>query len=130
MADHGFEGELHRMFAESPPMADAGRFAAGVETRLERGWRLRRIMIGGAGLLGGGVAVAQVLTANLGERLGAASQQSLQAAQRGLAQVTLPGSAELANLRALPYGTEVMWLVLGLAVLAAALFATRSVEEL
>jgi uncharacterized membrane protein YoaK (UPF0700 family) len=87
-------------------------------------------MIGGAGLIGGSVAVAQLVTANLGQRLGEASQASLSAARRGFAHLPVPGGAELASLRTLPYGAEALWLVAGLAVLAAALFATRSVEEL
>jgi hypothetical protein len=130
MADHGFDGELHRMFAEAPALPDAGVFAARVEAKLERGWRLRRTMIGGAGLLGGTIAVAQLVTANLGDRLGAASHQSLTAAREALAQLPVPGGPQLETLREVPFGAEAVWLVLGLAVLAAALFASRSVEEL
>lgn len=128
MADHEFEARLHRLFGEAPAFPDAPLFAARVESRLDRGWTARKLLIGGAGVLGGGFAVAQLLVANLGARLREVSNESLAVAQNGLAN--LPGGTELANLRALPFSGEAVWLVLGLAVLAGALLATRSVEEL
>jgi hypothetical protein len=128
MADHEFETRLHRLFGEAPAFPDAPLFAARVDGRLDRGWTARKLLIGGAGVVGGGFAVAQLLTANFGARLREISNDSLNAAQNGLAH--LPGAAELTNLRALPFSGEAVWLVLGLAVLAGALLATRSVEEL
>ncbi len=76
MADLIFERELNRMFAEAPPMGDADLFALKVDETLQRGWTLRRLLIGGLGLVGGVVGGAQLLGGGLVERLGDATSQS------------------------------------------------------
>ena len=61
MAELDFEMRLDRMFNEPPVMSDAEAFARLVEMRLDRGWNLRQVAIGSAGLVAGLVGVSQLL---------------------------------------------------------------------
>jgi hypothetical protein len=76
MADLIFERELNRMFGEAPELGDAHLFALKVDEKLQRGWTLRRVTIGGLGLVGGVVGGAQLLGGGLVARLGDATSQS------------------------------------------------------
>jgi hypothetical protein len=129
MSDPAFEMRLHRLFSESPPCPDAPLFAASVESRLSRGWALRRVLIGAAGVVGGSVAVVQIAAAGMGPKLVQAGDL-LEGARRAFVQTSgrLPGP--LSDLGQLPFGGEAIWLVAGLAVLAGALLASRSLEEI
>lgn len=60
-----FDPFIERLFRETPPMPDSAEFARKVEQRLAAGSRLRTLFIGGAGLIGGVVAVRETLGANL-----------------------------------------------------------------
>src|SRR5579859_7056298 len=60
MADLEFEGRLDRLFAEAPMLGDAEAFARRVQSRLDRSWTLRRLLIGGLGVFGGLIAVVQL----------------------------------------------------------------------
>jgi hypothetical protein len=125
MADPEFETRLLRLFAETPELADADGFAGRIEARLERAWTLRRLMIGAAGLGGGGIAVAQTLGAHLFDRVAGFSDASAAAVTQGARTLS-----QLRLLEALPVGGEVLWVGAGLALLAVALMATRSLENL
>jgi hypothetical protein len=76
MAELNFERELNRMFAEAAELGDANLFALRVDERLQRGWTVRRLMIGGLGIAGGVVGGAQLLGGGLVARLGDATSQS------------------------------------------------------
>jgi hypothetical protein len=76
MADLIFERELNRMFSEAPELGDSNLFALKVDETLQRGWTLRRMLIGGLGIVGGVVGGAQLLGGGLVERLGVATSQS------------------------------------------------------
>ncbi len=124
MADPEFDTRLGRMFSETPAFADADGFARGVETRLARSWTLRRTMIGMAGVIGGLVAAGQMLGAHLWQAIGgfvATSSEALARSGQAMGQLKVLGE--------LPIGGEVMWVGLGLAVLAVVLMAARSLEE-
>ena len=56
MSDPSFEHQLGRLFAEPPSLTGHVEFTAAVQARLERGWAMRRILIGAAGVVGGLVA--------------------------------------------------------------------------
>ena len=60
-----FDPFIERLFRETPPMPDSADFARGVEKRLASGSRMRTVVIGAAGLIGGVVAVRETLGANL-----------------------------------------------------------------
>lgn len=130
MADGEFERQLQRLFASAPAFADGRQFAARVQGRLERGWAWRRTMITAAGVLGGAVAVAQIGGSHLLHRAAAIPQVSIaaveQATSRAVAALPLPTEA----FRGAPFGSEGLWLLAGLAVLAIALAAGRLLEEI
>jgi hypothetical protein len=142
MAEQGFEAELARLFQEHPAFPDSAQFAQEVEQRLNRGWSLRRIAISVLGLVGGVVSVIQVAGASVVDRASALSAASVKAAERGAGTVPAIANSlsQAANVRGLsmsgltlgglPLGGEIVWLVLGLAVLAVAFLATRIMEEI
>ncbi len=129
MDDPAFEMQVSRLFAEAPSYPDAPLFAFDVEQRIGRGWALRRVLIAGAGALGGLVAASQAIGSGLLPRLQGASHM-MEAVRRGLGDLPPPVALRLAALPDMPFGGEVVWLVLGLALLAGALLAGRSLEEL
>ena len=127
MSDPSFEHRLARLFAEPPPLTGHAEFTAAVQARLERGWAMRRILIGTAGGVGGLVAAAQVVGANLVERVAVASQGADSRAHNLAADLVARGEATL-HLHALPLGGEVVWMVAGLAAVGVALVAARLAE--
>jgi hypothetical protein len=129
MDDPAFESHLGRLFAEAPSYPDSPLFAASVESRLGRGWALRRVLIAAAGVAGGLIAVAQIVGSGLAARIGGASRV-VESAREGLSHLPLPVAPQLSALGDLPFGGEVVWLVVGLAVLAGALLAGRSIEDI
>lgn len=130
MADYAFERRVQALFAETPAYLDAPAFAARVEGRLDRGWAVRRAAIGAAGLVGGGVAVVQLVGSDWLGQLEMASRTSAAQAGRSVGGV-LDGVAMFAPLlHALPLGGEALWLIAGLLGLAVALLATRAIDQL
>ena len=69
-----FDPFIERLFRETPPMPDSAEFARGVEKRLAAGSRMRTVVIGAAGLVGGVVAVRETLGANLNFDAGQAAE--------------------------------------------------------
>ena len=124
MAEFDFERRLERMFAEAPAYPDANEFARRVESKLDRDWALRRLMIGFAGLVGGLIFAAQTLGAGLTERMQGFGGEVL-----AQARDSFTIAPEWQAVTYLPYSTEVLWMGAGLAALAVALIATRALEE-
>ena len=124
MADFEFDAQVGRLFSEAPGFSDADGFARRVESRLARSWMVRRLAIGLAGIAGGVVAAAQMLGGHLWQAVGGVATVSSQAVTRGSQAVS-----QLKVLNDLPIGGEVLWMALGLAVLAIVLMAARSLEE-
>lgn len=129
MDDPAFEMRLGRMFAEAPQYPDWLLFANTVEARLGRGWALRRVMIAAAGVAGGLIAVGQVIASGLAARIDGASRV-VSVANEGLSHLPISIAPQLSFLGDMPFGGEVVWLVIGFAVLAAALLVGRSLEEI
>jgi hypothetical protein len=129
MADPSFDHLVSRLFADSPPMPDAGAFAGRVRARLDRGWALRRGLIGIAGVAGGAITVAQFAEANLLGRATAASASVNLQAHDAAADVNDRLQPVLTALHALPVSGEVMWMVAGLAAVAVALVAARVADR-
>lgn len=129
MADPSFDHVVSRLFADTPPMADAGAFAARVKARLDRGWAIRRGLIGVAGAAGGAITVAQFADANLLGRASAASATVDLQARDAAADVTGRLQPLLTALHAVPVSGEVVWMVAGLTAIAAALVAARVADR-
>ncbi len=129
MSDPSFEMRLQRLYAEHPHYPDAPLFAAEVEGRLSRGWALRRMLIGAAGVAGGLIAVIQFAGARFGQRLGELGDLATTTGH-SLHTTMLHMPGPFGEVGQLPFGGEVLWLVAGLAVLAGALLASRSIQEI
>ncbi|MDQ8029096.1 MAG: hypothetical protein REJ23_10235 [Brevundimonas sp.] len=71
MSADEFDPAIERLFARTPPMPDAPLFTADVESRLQRGSRIRWAVLGLAGVVGGAVAVREIVTIRLTEDPGA-----------------------------------------------------------
>jgi len=125
MADLNFERELNRMFAEARPLGDADLFALKVGEKLQRGWTLRRVLIGGLGLIGGVVGGAQLLGGGLVERLGVATSQS----GRLLTGKLIDLVQDSVMPQSFPLNTGVFWMAGTLAVLAIGFAVTRVRRE-
>ena len=125
MAELEFERRLERLFNEPPAFSDEKAFAVSVEQKLDRGWTLRRWVIGAAGLVGGVVGASQLIMSNFVERVETASQGSTRLIEAGFSQWT----PRLEMLSALPAGSSVVWIASGMAVLAIGFVVTRVFEE-
>ncbi|MBL8772169.1 MAG: hypothetical protein JNK30_12370 [Phenylobacterium sp.] len=123
MAELDFERRLERLFSQSPEMPDAAAFAERIERKLDRGWNLRRWMIGAAGLSGGVVGASQLVMSNLFQRVESA-EESARVLSQGLARVT--PTTDMVSALSGGYG---VWIAVGLAVLTMGVFAARLVEE-
>ena len=120
MAELEFEARLDRMFAQPPFFPDAAIFALKVDHRLERGWSLRRMLIGG--LFG----VAQVVSSGLLSRAELLSAQSSKLLSQNLHQL-IPLHLSFLDL---PFGREVLGMSAALAAIALVLGLTRAIEEI
>ena len=124
MAEFDFDNQLNRLFAEPPYFPDADAFAGGVARRLDRGWAIRRMLIGAAGVVAGLVAAAQLVTTRLASEVKAVSDD-VQGLDLGYHQAIARFNEAVST----PASTEAMWLVAALAVVGLAFAVTRAVEE-
>ena len=125
MAEVDFERALERMFAEAPAFPDAEAFAVRLEQRLDRGWALRRVLIGGAGLVGGVIGASQFIMSRFVDRLETASEGSAKILSNGWSH--LAPSVDI--LAAMPAGSETVWMAIALAVAAMGFLVTRLIDE-
>jgi len=120
-----FEAQLIQMFDAPPAFVDADLFASTVTQRLDRGWQVRSFVIGGAGLIGGVIAVSQIMATNL---MGRVESLSLGAQQHLVSRLIQSVETHLV-LPSLPFGGEGLWMSAGLAGLALVFALTRAIEE-
>ena len=123
MAEIDFERRLERLFAQAPDMPDAQAFSERVERRLDRGWNVRRWLIGAAGLAGGVIGASQLVMSNLFQRVESA-EQSARVLSQGLARVT--PTTDMVSALSGGYG---LWIAVGLAFVTMGVFAARLVQE-
>lgn len=125
MADLDFEMRLGRLFAETPELLDGDAFVRRVESRLERNWTLRRVLIGAAGLGGGVIVAGQMLAPQISSRIEAVSLTPVASLQKGV-EALIPHWRVFDYL---PYSSELLWMAAGLAALGIAALAKRSIED-
>lgn len=126
MSDLEFETRLDRMFAEPPHFADSELFARQVEARMERGWSVRRVVIGAAGAVAGVVGVGQMMGAGLFlKAAGSEATAQAGAVSKAFSEVMNASS----NLGALPVSPEVLWMTAALGVMALGFAITRATQE-
>lgn len=65
MSADEFDPFVERMFARTPALPDADAFSARLEARLDSGTRVRALALSVAGLVGGAVAVREILSLRL-----------------------------------------------------------------
>lgn len=126
MAELDFERRLERLFADAPAFSDEKAFADSVDQKLNRGWTMRRWLIGAAGLVGGVVGASQLIMSNFVGQMEAASEGSTRLVRAGMAE----WAPRLDLLAMLPAGSSVVWLASGLAVLGLGFVLSRVIEEI
>lgn len=124
--DKAFEARLDRMFAETPSFGDADLFTLRVSDRLNRGWTLRGAVIGGLGLAGGMVVVAQAASSGVIAQVESLPHHSSAAIGRALDHV-LPWRLSVSGL---PFGGELVWIPAALAALALGFVVVRAIREI
>jgi hypothetical protein len=127
---NAFDIQLQRLFAQTPAMPDAMAFAERLQRRLDRRWAFRRVMITSAGVAGALITLWQVMSAHLIAQADIASQAPAAQARHAFAVGLMRVHMATNLIQALPFGGEALWLIAGLAVMAAALLATRLFETL
>ncbi|HEY2659670.1 MAG TPA: hypothetical protein VGI79_08110 [Caulobacteraceae bacterium] len=126
MADLEFESRLDRLFAETPALGDADGFARKIQSRLDRSWTLRRVMIGGLGVAAGLIAVVQLAASGVIGRAEIISTQSAKVLSIALAN-HLP--AHLFS-DSMPVGGDFIWAACALGAVVVALVVLRTVGDL
>ncbi|MBX3480727.1 MAG: hypothetical protein KF842_10010 [Caulobacter sp.] len=126
MSDLEFETRLDRLFAEPPHFEDAEGFARKVESRLERGWSIRRLFIGAAGIVAGLFGASQLMSAGVFLKA-AGVEASQQASTAGKVWEQLVSASS--NMGALPVSPEVLWMTAALGVTALGFAITRATQE-
>jgi len=126
MAEPDFEAQLTRLFAEAPSFPDATLFNAEVAAKLDRGWTMRRLFIGGAGTVAGLFGAFQILTTRFSSEVAQLSRNS----GHSLEAEYNAGVAKINSVLTTPASAEAIWLAAALAVVALAFAVTRMVEEL
>ena len=135
MSADEFDPAIERLFARSPAMPDATLFTAQVEERLQKGSRVRFVVLGLAGVVGGVVAAREMLTVNfsmgnaaptaaMGRGLESVSFNAQSAIQSGLDQAGL-GSLSFGSMS----GMQMFWVAAGALIAVAAAGVLRLSQE-
>lgn len=124
MADLDFETQLSRIYGQAPVFRDAELFAQQVTEKLDRGWALRRVLIGATGVVAGVAAAAQLVSARFSTEVSQMSQEGAQQLGLGLDKLTHRYD-QVFTLG----GSETLWVGAALVVLALAFAVTRLVDE-
>lgn len=124
--NRAFETRLDRMFGQSPPLSDNDAFAARIEQRLRRGWTFRRLLIGGLGVLGGVIGVAQMASSGVIGHVEGLSAQTNRLWSTDLHRIT----ALHLPLPVAPFGGGVLWMAAFVAVVGLGFAITRVIEDL
>lgn len=124
MADLDFEAQLSRLYGQAPVFRDAELFAQQVTERLDRGWALRRVLIGATGVVAGLAAAVQLVGSRFADEFSAVSRDGAQQLDLGLDKLTHRYD-QLLTLG----GSETVWIAAVLAALALAFAVTRLMDE-
>ncbi|WP_165187450.1 hypothetical protein [Caulobacter soli] len=124
MADLDFETQLSRLYGQAPVFRDAELFTQQVTGKLDRGWALRRVLIGATGVVAGVAAAVQLVGARFASEFSQMSQDSAHQLYASLDKV-VDRYDQLFTLG----GGETLWLGVALVVLALGFAVTRLVDE-
>ena len=121
MSDFEFEARLERLFSQPPPVSDPAAFAAGVQARLERGWGVRRMAIGAAGVVGAVIAASQTFGSSLLQQVESVKMP----VEPLLAEVRPSRLMSAENMQVLAGSGEVVWIAAAMLALTVGIAATR-----
>ena len=124
MADLDFETQLTRLYGQAPAFPDAELFTQQVTEKLDRGWALRRVVIGATGVVAGVAAAVQLVSARFADEFSEMSQGGARQLYASMDKVT-DRYDQLFTLG----GSETLWLGAALVVLALGFAVTRLVDE-
>jgi len=138
MSADEFDPAIERLFARSPAMPDAALFTARVEQQMQKGSRVRFVVLGLAGIVGGVVAAREMITVNfnpggetgtvataaMGRGVEAASFNVQTAIQSGLDQAGL-GNMAFGSMT----GMQMFWITAGALIAIAAAGVLRLSQE-
>ena len=125
MADLDFETQLSRLYGQAPAFPDAELFTQQVAAKLDRGWALRRVLIGATGVVAGVAAAVQLVSTRFSGEVSKMSEGGMQQLDLGLDKLT----HRYDQLFTLGGGSETLWLAVALAGLALAFAVTRLMDE-
>ncbi len=125
MAEPDFEAQLTRLYSQAPSFPDAELFALQVGVSLDRGWAMRRLLIGGAGVVAGLIAAFQLVST----RFSAEVQTLSHNGTRDVSDEVGVAMAKVNQIVATPASVEALWLAAGLALLALGFAVTRLMED-
>jgi len=120
-----FEARLDKMFAEPPAFEDAGDFAGHVQSKLNRNWATRRLVIGALGGIGGLIGVGQIVSSGV-----VGHMKSLAQGAPGLASIDIRHWHGHLNAGFSPATSGAVWLGLAAVGIALALALSRLIEDL
>jgi len=124
VADQDFESQLSRLYGQAPVFRDAELFAQQVTERLDRGWALRRVVIGSTGVVAGLAAAVQLVGSRFSEEFSSLSRDGVQKLDLGVDQLTHRYD-QLFTMG----GSETLWIAAILAALALGFAVTRLMDE-
>lgn len=94
-----FDPAIERLFARAPAFADSAQFEAGVAAKLSKTSRLRTVALSIAGLVGGVIAVREVLSVDFNFASSSASASAgAQSAGQGLTMAGVDGGLAIQSL--------------------------------
>lgn len=138
MSADEFDPAIERLFARSPVMPDAALFTARVEQQMQKGSRVRFVVLGLAGVVGGVVAAREMITVNfnpggetgavataaMGRGMEAASFNVQNAIQSGLNQAGI-GDLSFGSMT----GMQMFWITAGALIAVAAAGVLKLSQE-
>ncbi|HRO32679.1 MAG TPA: hypothetical protein PLQ03_04625 [Brevundimonas sp.] len=137
MSADEFDPFVERLFAQTPPMADADLFALEVQGRLAKRSRVRTVVLGVAGLLGGLTAVREVAGMDLAFGRAAIGGGQMTEGARSVvaaAQSDIQGSLDQMGLANLSLGSmgamQLFWLTAAALVALLAAGAMKLSQEM
>lgn len=98
MSADDFDPAIERLFARAPEFNDSAQFNGGVLNRLNKSSRIRSLALGAAGLVGGVVAVNEMVGVNLTLGQGSLTAESGTARSTGLSDAAREGGVALQTL--------------------------------
>lgn len=94
-----FDPAIERLFAKAPVFADSAQFEAGVAAKLNKSSRFRTVALSAAGLVGGVIAVREVLNVNFNFTESSASASTgAQPVVQGLSMAGVDGAQAVQSL--------------------------------